>query len=180
MDSSGFSQIGRYGTLALMKTHEPNTVVTAFGIDTEELTFGRDPTCGVRLFYPDISLVHCKILFEERKVRPGYTQNYALLGSLITSLQAFLAVLGESGLLVDDCKVFPNSSSSPTTIPLMNNSEIMIHGKRFKFAYPPKELRETLLATPARTSRVTLKTCRLMYMRVNRSIPPRPQTLHDP
>lgn len=51
-----------------MKTHEPDTVVTAFGIDTEELTFGRDSTCGVRLYYPDIDPVHCKIVFEERKV----------------------------------------------------------------------------------------------------------------
>ena len=33
----------------------------------------------------------------------------------------------------------------------------MIDERRFKFAYPPKELRETLLATPARTSCVSLK-----------------------
>ena len=68
MDTSGFSQVGRYGTISLMKRNEPNTVVTGFGIDTEELTFGRDPSCSVRLYYPDVGLVHCKIVFEERKV----------------------------------------------------------------------------------------------------------------
>jgi FHA domain len=68
MDTSGFSQVGRYGTISLMKPNESNAAITAFGIDTEELTFGRDPTCSVRLYYPDVSLVHCKIVFEERKV----------------------------------------------------------------------------------------------------------------
>jgi hypothetical protein len=69
MDTSGFSVVGRYGTISLMKRNEPNTAVTAFGIDTEELTFGRDPACSVRLYYSDVSLVHCKVVFEERKVR---------------------------------------------------------------------------------------------------------------
>lgn len=68
MDTTGFSQVGKYGTLSLMKRNE-EAVITSFGIDTEELTFGRDPTCSVRLYYPDVSLVHCKIVFEERKVR---------------------------------------------------------------------------------------------------------------
>lgn len=78
MDSSGYSQVGRYGTICLMKRQEPGTVVTSFGIDTEELTFGRDPACGVRLYYPDVSLVHCRIVFEERKVRRSL---YYLLNS---------------------------------------------------------------------------------------------------
>lgn len=68
MESSAFSQIGRYGTISLMKRNESDAVVTSFGIDTEQLTFGRDPSCSVRLYYPDISLIHCKIIFEERKV----------------------------------------------------------------------------------------------------------------
>ena len=63
------SQIGRYGTISLLKQHDPPSVITAFGIDTEQLTFGRDRECGVRLYYPDVDPVHCKIVFEERKVR---------------------------------------------------------------------------------------------------------------
>lgn len=68
-DSTGFSQVGRYGTISLLKRQESSTVVTAFGIDSEELTFGRDTNCSVRLYYPDVSLIHCKIVFEDRKVR---------------------------------------------------------------------------------------------------------------
>jgi len=156
MDTSGFSQVGRYGTISLMKRGEANTAITAFGINTEDLTFGRDPTCSVRLYYPDVSLVHCKIVFEERKVRVyefSYELTYIAEADV---LQAFLVVLGTSGLLVDGCKVYANSSPShtatPTTIPLSNNSEFEIHGKRFRFSYPPKELRAALMATPARTS----------------------------
>ena len=77
MDTSGFSQVGRYGTISLMKRHEPNTVVTAFGVDSEELTFGRDPGCSVRLYYPDVSLAHCKIVFEDRKVC-FFVSNYSI------------------------------------------------------------------------------------------------------
>ncbi|KAJ3576717.1 hypothetical protein NP233_g260 [Leucocoprinus birnbaumii] len=118
-----------------MKGQETDTIVTAFGIDNEELTFGRDPGCGVRLYYRDINLVHCKITFTDRK--------------------AFLVVLGSSGLLVDGCRIYPNGTpgGQPTTIPLLNDSEIEIHGKRFRFSYPPKELRAALLATPARNNR---------------------------
>ena len=72
MDANGSSQIGRYGTLSLMKHQEHNAVVTAFGIDNEELTFGRDPECSIRLYYPDVNLVHCKITFEDRKVSAVY------------------------------------------------------------------------------------------------------------
>ncbi|KAF5365414.1 hypothetical protein D9758_010813 [Tetrapyrgos nigripes] len=132
------SQIGRYGTLSLMKQNETDGVVTAFGIDSEVLTFGRDLESGIRLFYSDVSPLHCKVTFEERK--------------------AFLVVLGTSGVVVDGCKVYPNqSSSSPTTIPLPNNSEFEIHGKRFRFTYPPKELRAQLYASPSKSKRRALR-----------------------
>jgi hypothetical protein len=83
MDTSGFAQVGKFGTLSLLKNVSAkrlnlpaqgsgptgsDVVVTSFGIDTEELTFGRDPSCSVRLYYPDVAVVHCKIMFEERKV----------------------------------------------------------------------------------------------------------------
>ena len=64
--------------------------------------------------------------------------------------QAFLVVLGASGLLIDGCQVFPSfQAASPTTVPLENNSEIEIHNKRFRFTYPPKEVRALLMASPS-------------------------------
>jgi hypothetical protein len=72
MDTRGFSQVGRYGTISLMKRNDEHTVVTSFGIDTEELTFGRATTCGVRLYYPDVAHLHCKVVFEERKVNISF------------------------------------------------------------------------------------------------------------
>ncbi|KAJ3808622.1 hypothetical protein EV368DRAFT_52272 [Lentinula lateritia] len=148
------SQIGRYGTISLMKQDESNSVVTAFGIDSDNLAFGRDQNCGVRLYYPDVSSIHCRITFKERK--------------------AFLVVLGSQGLLVDGCRVFPSASpSSPNTIPLTNNSEVEIHGKRFKFTYPPKELRAQLLSTPTLPKRRAL---RLSMIESAEVFSPRPST----
>jgi hypothetical protein len=66
-------------------------------------------------------------------------------------------VFGASGLILDNCPVFPSKpgAAGPMTIPLLNNTELLIHNKRFMFAYPPKELRATmalrLLSTPPRT-----------------------------
>lgn len=57
---------------------------------------------------------------------------------------------------MDGCQVFPHTSGETsgsmrqTLIPLNNNSIFEIHGKRFKFNYPPKELRKALYSTPAR------------------------------
>ncbi|TFK28280.1 hypothetical protein FA15DRAFT_701172 [Coprinopsis marcescibilis] len=155
MDTTGFSQVGKYGTLSLLKRQD-QAVVTSFGIDSEELTFGRDPSCSVRLYYSDIALVQCKIVFEERK--------------------AFLAILGESGLIVDGCQVYPNATSAgvPSMIPLTNNSEIEIHGKRFRFTYPPKDMRATLFAAPSPKNRKL----RLSMIQSAQVFSPRPS--HDP
>lgn len=74
MDTSGFCQVGRYGTLSLLKRHVGSTdsaddnVITSFGIDDEELTFGSSTTCDVRLYYSDVESLHCKIFFDEYKV----------------------------------------------------------------------------------------------------------------
>ena len=66
MDSS---EVGRFGTLCLMKRLEPDKVVAAYPIDDEEISFGRDPSCSIRLYYDAVSAVHCKIVFVDRKVR---------------------------------------------------------------------------------------------------------------
>jgi hypothetical protein len=65
MDSS---EVGRYGTISFMKRLHPDTVVATFPIDDEQVTFGRDPHCSVRLYYNAISSIHCKIIFQEAKV----------------------------------------------------------------------------------------------------------------
>lgn len=65
-----------------------------------------------------------------------------------------MLVQGTNGLLVDGCQVNPSTSgSSPTTVPLTNGSEIEIYKKRFRFEYPPKEIRAALLATPRHGTR---------------------------
>ncbi|KZT26007.1 hypothetical protein NEOLEDRAFT_1169008 [Neolentinus lepideus HHB14362 ss-1] len=131
------SDVGRYGTLKFMKRNDPSTVAAVFPIDDEEVTFGRNPQCDVRLYYDSVSAVHCKIVFQDRK--------------------AFLVILGTNGLLIDDSPVYPSlNPSSPTTISLATNSKIEIHKKVFIFQYPPKELRPILLATPARKDKVRM------------------------
>ncbi len=158
MDTSGFCQVGRYGTLCLLKrrVHSAeranDNVVTSFGIDDEELTFGSSTTCGVRLYYPDVESLHCKIVFDEYKVCRSFEVNWRMF----ICYQAFLAILGVSGVVVDGCSVYPHTSgeslgsTQQTIIPLSNNSIFEIHGKRFKFTYPPKQLRKALYVTPAR------------------------------
>ena len=66
MDSS---YVGRYGTLSLMKKDGSNIPIAHYPIDDEEVTIGRDPNCSVRLYYDAISKLHCKITFEDAKVR---------------------------------------------------------------------------------------------------------------
>ncbi|KAF8879813.1 hypothetical protein BD779DRAFT_1118347 [Infundibulicybe gibba] len=63
------AQIDRDGTIShLKKAPNDNTVITSFGFDTEELTFGRDPQCSVRLYYRDVSPVSKK---ESTVINPG-------------------------------------------------------------------------------------------------------------
>ncbi|KAL4253373.1 hypothetical protein ABKN59_003888 [Abortiporus biennis] len=128
MDSS---EVGRYGTLRLMKRLEPDTAVASYPIDDEEVTMGRDQSCSIRLYYESVSALHCKIIFRDRK--------------------AFVVVLGTNGLLIDGCPVFPSTtpSSGPVTVPLPNHSTLEINKRRFQFCYPPKELRPILLQTPS-------------------------------
>ncbi|KAK0498425.1 hypothetical protein EDD18DRAFT_1157644 [Armillaria luteobubalina] len=114
--------VGRFGTVSLLDASTGNAI-TAFGIDTSPVTFGSDPSCTVRLFYPSISASHAHITFHD--------------------LKAFLVVSGPSGIEVDGCKVYP-----PSTIPLPNRTEFKLAGKRFMFSYPPKEMRRVLIESP--------------------------------
>ena len=89
MDTSGFCQVGRHGTLSLMKRQSgpgdtEDTPLASFGIDDDELTFGSSTTCGVRLYYSDVDNLHCKIVFDEFKVgspsRLGFPTYSSVLG----------------------------------------------------------------------------------------------------
>ncbi|KAF8273562.1 hypothetical protein EI94DRAFT_1794990 [Lactarius quietus] len=137
------SEFGRFGVLRFMRRHE-DTVIASYPIDEEELTFGCDPTCSVRLYYPTVSPIHAKIFFQERK--------------------AFIEVLGVHGLFVDKCRVFPTSKPTHTTVPLSNNSELEINKKRFRFEYPPKALRPVLAFTPSAS---TSKSARKRVLRLS-------------
>ena len=170
MDSS---EVGKYGLLLLMKKHDPEASIASFPIDEEEVTFGRDSNCSVRLYYNTVSALHAKIIFQERKVS---LRLFSLLVYLIRHFQAFLIVLGTHGLSVDGCPVFPSAPSSqhPTTIPLSNGSEIEIHKKRFRFEYPPKAIRAALLATPSPTKKTRRRTLRLSMIQSAQVFTPRP------
>ncbi|KAJ7487983.1 hypothetical protein FB451DRAFT_1025621 [Mycena latifolia] len=135
---------GRFGTIQLLRsasaigtTSNTSDVVTSFGVDTSTVSFGRATNCSVRLYYPAVSPVHARIVFNDDR-------------------KAFLEVLGAAGVNVDGCIVYPNAEEGKggktKTIALGNGSEIEINGKRFRFAYPPKELRKALAASPARAS----------------------------
>ncbi|PBK72949.1 hypothetical protein ARMSODRAFT_1082325 [Armillaria solidipes] len=122
--------VGRFGTVSLLDASTGNAI-TAFGIDTSPVTFGSDPSCTVRLFYPSISASHAHITFHD--------------------LKAFLVVSGPTGIEVDGCKVYP-----PSTIPLPNRTEFKLAGKRFMFSYPPKEMRRVLIESPVKPRAVRM------------------------
>ncbi|TFY56053.1 hypothetical protein EVJ58_g7870 [Rhodofomes roseus] len=127
MDASDF---GRYGTLYLLKRHEPDAIVAPYPIDEPEVTLGRDTSCSIRLYYAEVSAVHCKVVFNDEG-------------------KAFVVVLGTNGLLIDDCPVYPSpTGGAPATVPLPNNSILEVHKKRFRFTYPPKHLRNAFAAIP--------------------------------
>ncbi|KAJ7030444.1 hypothetical protein C8F04DRAFT_1113686 [Mycena alexandri] len=158
---------GRFGTVQLLRrqpasnsttatttgaTGGEEVVVASFGVDTPTVSFGRDPTCSVRLYYPAVAPLHARIVFsgdESEKKK-----------------NAFVEVLGANGMLVDGCMVYPNaqddgsgsgSAKGVRTIALGNGSELEIHGKRFRFVYPPKEMRKALAASPARPANRALR-----------------------
>jgi len=68
-DSSAF---GSYGVLRFMRRHE-EAVIASYPIDDDEVTFGCDPSCSVRLYYPTVSPLHAKVIFQERKVGLSFT-----------------------------------------------------------------------------------------------------------
>lgn len=72
------TEIGRFGTLRLLKRHHPDTTVAVFPIDDEVVTFGRSKQCSVRLYYDCVSELHCTLqISEQRKVSSSSPLSYA-------------------------------------------------------------------------------------------------------
>lgn len=80
MDSS---EVGRFGTLHLMKRLDPTAVAASYPVDEEEVTIGRDPSCSIRLYYESVSMLHCKIIFREQKVRAVQAQSKSFVSQHI-------------------------------------------------------------------------------------------------
>ncbi|KAJ7620593.1 hypothetical protein DFH06DRAFT_908187, partial [Mycena polygramma] len=135
-------------------------VIASFGVDTPTVSFGRDPACSVRLYYPDVAPLHARIVFNDDR-------------------KAFVDVLGRAGVLVDGCQVLPlddGGEAGKRTIALGNGSELEIHGKRFRFSYPPKEMRAALAASPAPFAGPANRALRLSMIASAQVFSPRPSS----
>jgi pSer/pThr/pTyr-binding forkhead associated (FHA) protein len=64
------NDMGRYGAISFLRAREPDKVIASYPIDTEVTTIGRDPSCDIRLYYPEVSALHAKLIIEDRKVCP--------------------------------------------------------------------------------------------------------------
>ncbi|KAJ6535009.1 hypothetical protein B0H19DRAFT_436698 [Mycena capillaripes] len=165
---------GRFGTIELLRQRPVSSanvspskkgdatetvVIASFGVDTPFVSFGRDTTCSVRLYYPAVAPLHARIVFNDDR-------------------KAFVEVLGAGGAVVDGCGVYPVGDSpggGKKTVALANGSELEIHGKRFRFTYPPKDMRAALAASPARPANRALRLSMIASAQV---FSPRPS--HDP
>ncbi|WWD22333.1 hypothetical protein CI109_106824 [Kwoniella shandongensis] len=122
--------IGTLGTLTLVK-RKGGTDVQTFPLDAERITFGRDYDCDVRLYYSDVSKLHCEIRFD-----------------LITG-QASLHVHGSNGLLHTPEGGSASSHKPPSIIPLSNKDTITIRKKPFRFEYGSSETTDAAIMSPA-------------------------------
>ncbi|WWD06077.1 hypothetical protein V865_004162 [Kwoniella europaea PYCC6329] len=107
-----------YGRLTLMKRKGGGDVQT-IPLDAERITFGRDYDCDVRLYYSDVSKLHCEIVFD------------------IISGKAMLHVRGTNGLLHTPSGRTGTSYKPPFEIPLDDKDVITIRKKPFRFEYGP-------------------------------------------
>ncbi|WVF66404.1 hypothetical protein IAT40_001144 [Kwoniella sp. CBS 6097] len=104
------------GRLTLIK-RKGGGDVQSIPLDAERITFGRDYDCDVRLYYSDVSKLHCEILFD------SVTGN------------AILNVLGTNGLLHTPSGGSSSTYKPPATIELSDRDLITIRKKPFRFEY---------------------------------------------
>ncbi|WRT63602.1 uncharacterized protein IL334_000525 [Kwoniella shivajii] len=105
-----------FGKLTLMKRKGGGDVQT-IPLDAERITFGRDYDCDVRLYYSDVSKLHCEIIFDA------------------VSGKAVLHVKGTNGLLHKANEGSPITYKPPTDISLSDGDIITIRKKPFRFEY---------------------------------------------
>ncbi|WWC85540.1 uncharacterized protein L201_000404 [Kwoniella dendrophila CBS 6074] len=118
------------GRLTLMKRKGGGDVQT-IPLDAERITFGRDYDCDVRLYYSDVSKLHCEILFD------------SMTGG------ATLHVRGTNGLLHTPSGSSATSYKPPAEITLSDNDVITIRKKPFRFQYGPAETVHNIPYSPA-------------------------------
>ncbi|WVQ94019.1 hypothetical protein IAU59_001097 [Kwoniella sp. CBS 9459] len=104
------------GRLTLIK-RKGGGDVQSIPLDAERITFGRDYDCDVRLYYSDVSKLHCEILFDP------------------ISGMASLNVLGTNGLLHTPAGGSSSTYKPPATIELSDRDLITIRKKPFRFEY---------------------------------------------
>ncbi|WWC57837.1 uncharacterized protein I303_100372 [Kwoniella dejecticola CBS 10117] len=120
-----------FGRLTLMKRKGGGDVQT-IPLDAERITFGRDYDCDVRLYYSDVSKLHCEISFD------------------IVSGKAKVIVKGTNGLFHTPSGGSAGVHKPPAEIDLSDNDVITIRKKPFRFEYgPAKQQQPTVPFSPA-------------------------------
>ncbi|KDN33619.1 hypothetical protein RSAG8_13293, partial [Rhizoctonia solani AG-8 WAC10335] len=62
------SSMGKYGILHIVN-RKNNSPAYSYPVDSEQTTFGRNDDCDIRLLYGWVSGLHCKLFFQNGKVR---------------------------------------------------------------------------------------------------------------
>jgi hypothetical protein len=67
--------VGRYGTIHYMSNNGSDVPLASYPVDEEVINLGRSDhnTCHIRLIDRWCSDIHCKLIFEEGKVRLNQT-----------------------------------------------------------------------------------------------------------
>ncbi|RXK37645.1 hypothetical protein M231_05057 [Tremella mesenterica] len=117
--------IGTLGTLFLVK-RKAGVDLQSFPIDSEQVTIGRDYDCDIRLYFSDVSKLHCEISFDPSNGR------------------ATLNVLGSNGLYHTPAEGMSTHYQPPSVIELSDRDTFSIRKKVFRFEYPTPGLTEDI------------------------------------
>ncbi|KAL1412060.1 hypothetical protein Q8F55_003057 [Vanrija albida] len=104
------------GTLELV-ARKTGKVISAFPVDAERVTIGRDYDCDVRLYLPDVSKLHAELQFD------------------LDSGSACLIVHGSNGVVHTPAGGQQTNYIPPDVIVLADGDTFVIRKKMFKFTY---------------------------------------------